>query len=251
MEDNSKNRILWTIIMILIIAIIIILCLSRCEKKNDKYQVPTGNADVFNIDIKCNDNNCVVDNKEDNQENDNTDNKNSISKNNTDNNYATTSNSAIPVYNKNIDSNVLDKVFVDDESGNYVYQQKLNIFNNAAFQYTNKIAPGVSNTYEFKTNNTSSDSIKYYIEMYENSEYDINLKYRLKRNGSYIIGDDNTWVDVEELKTTYKVLNGNSSDNYSLDWKWFDDDDKDTIVGENMTSEYKLNIRFYFETIDN
>lgn len=86
--------------------------------------------------------------------------------------------------------------------------------------------------------------------MYEESEYDINLKYRLKRNGKYIIGNDHSWVDVEELKTSYSELSGNSTDVYSLDWKWFDDDANDTVIGENMTSEYKLNIRFYFEAND-
>ena len=259
MEDSSKNKILWIVVMILIIVIIILLCLSKCEKKEDKYQVHTGNSDVFNIDIKCDNNTCSVenDNKDNNIENNknitktNTDNKKSQNKgeiqtgNDTKNNEETK-----PTYNEISDSNVLDKVFVDDKSGNYVYQQRLNIFNNAAFQYTNKIAPGVSNTYEFKANNTSNKSIKYYVEMYEESEYDINLKYRLKRNGTYIVGNDDNWVDVDELKTTIKTLDGNSSDTYSLDWKWFDDDTNDTIIGENMTSEYKLNIRFYFETID-
>ena len=88
--------------------------------------------------------------------------------------------------------------------------------------------------------------------MYENTEYSINLKYRLKRNNTYVIGNDNTWVSANELKTEFNNINANASDNYSLDWQWVYDDGKDnedTVVGENMTSNYKLNIRFYFEQV--
>ena len=84
--------------------------------------------------------------------------------------------------------------------------------------------------------------------MYEVSEYKVNLKYRLKRNGEYVIGNESNWVSASELTTAFTKLNKGGSDNYSLDWKWFDEDNTlDTIAGENMTSEYKLNIRFYFE----
>ena len=88
--------------------------------------------------------------------------------------------------------------------------------------------------------------------MYEATEYKVNLKYRLKRNNSYVIGNDNRWVTARELKTEFSRINAGTSDNYSLDWKWVYEDGKDkddTIAGENMTSKYKLNIRFYFEAI--
>ena len=98
---------------------------------------------------------------------------------------------------------------------------------------------------------SSCFDIKYYIEMYEESEYKVNLKYRLKKNGSYVIGNDSKWVTADELKTEFSKLNNGSTDSYALDWKWFDDDDElDNNAGENMTSEYKLNIRFYFEELD-
>ena len=87
------------------------------------------------------------------------------------------------------------------------------------------------------------------MEMYEESEYPVNLKYRLKNGNNYVIGNETKWVTVDELKTSFKRLNKGASDNYSLEWKWFDDDANDNIAGENMESEYKLNIRFYFETV--
>ena len=136
---------------------------------------------------------------------------------------------------------------------NYIYQQRLEIFTNAAFEYTNKIAPGVSNTYQFVVHNSTNKKLNYYVQMYEESEYDINLKYRLRRNNDYVVGDDNTWVTANELKTAFSKIDSSSSDSYSLDWIWEFNDDKDaedTLAGSNMESNYKLDIRFYFESIE-
>ena len=247
-EERRKKIISWIIIAILII-IIILLCLTRCGKKDsnnvnnndDSYKIKTGNTDVFNININCPKEECTVENIDDNNTN----------KNININSNKPRKNKDLPVFDEDTDKDIIGKIFVDDETGNYIYQQNLNIFNNAAFNYTNKIAPGVSNTYNFKVNNTSKEDIKYYVEMYEQTEYNINLKYRLRRNGSYIIGNNDKWVGADELKTIFKDLKASDYDSFELDWKWFDDDVNDTTIGQNMTSEYKLNIRFYFEEITN
>ena len=77
--------------------------------------------------------------------------------------------------------------------------------------------------------------------------------YRLRRNNDYVVGDDNTWVTANELKTAFSKIDSSSSDSYSLDWIWEFNDDKDaedTLAGSNMESNYKLDIRFYFESIE-
>ena len=82
--------------------------------------------------------------------------------------------------------------------------------------------------------------------------YNLKLKYRLKRNNSYIIGNKNSWVTAEQLITEFSRLNSKTSDKYSLDWKWEYEDGKDaqdTYIGENMDDIYKLNISIYFEQI--
>ena len=86
--------------------------------------------------------------------------------------------------------------------------------------------------------------------MEEQTEYKINLKYRLRRNNLYVIGDSNHWVSASELKTEFSKIAAYSSDSYELDWQWMYNDGKDrqdTIAGANMNSEYQLNARFYFE----
>ena len=264
MKNSNK---IYYIIIFLLIAVIIILCLSKCKSKKELSPVPTGNEDNFNININCKENKCDTNNKDNDtkeQSNKNNNNKsnnkeNIDTKENIDNNKSSDTKEksndnddtpTIPVKadtDDDLDENALNEVYVDDANGNYIYQQKINIFSNNAFQYEDKIAPGVSNAYKFKANNTSNTNVKYYLQMFENSEYPINLKYRLRRNGKYIIGNDSTWIKASELVTDYKILNGNTYDAYELDWKWFDDDYNDTIAGENMTSEYTLEIRFYFE----
>ena len=151
------------------------------------------------------------------------------------------------------DENVIGNVFVDDKGGNYLYQQRLKIFENPAYEFTNKIAPGSTNVYHFVVHNSTNIELKYKVKMYEESEYKINMVYRLKRNNNYVLGDENNWVTARELETQFKNLDKSKSDNYSLEWMWKyeGDDESDSIAGKNMESEYKLNIRVFFEAVTN
>jgi hypothetical protein len=143
-------------------------------------------------------------------------------------------------------------VYVDDANGRYIYQKSLKIFENAAFEYTNKIAPGTSNSYDFKAHNETEATIRYNIEFEEASEYAINMQYRLKREGKYIVGDDSKWVSASELRSAFKNLAMDGVDGYSLDWRWpyeSDRDALDTEIGEKMVSEYSLAIKINFEEV--
>lgn len=238
--EERKTKKYWCIIILLIIIILLLLFFAKFGKIQNKYLVPTGNIDVFNIDI---DGNCGCSDKDkcDNKSDDESD---TVNKKIDSNTYT--------IWNEQKYKDVFGEIYVDDKNGNYIYQQHLDIFNNAFYEYTNKIAPGVSNTYYFVAHNNSDINVKYYVEMYESTKYDINLKYRLKRNGKYIIGNENKWVSANDLKTSFSNLNMKNSDKYSLDWKWeYEDgiDEQDTYIGENMDDVYKLNIRFYFEQV--
>lgn len=234
---NERDRYFLIIITLLVIIILILLFFTKFGKIENKYLKPTGNVDVFNIDI---DGSCNCKNNE------------NCSKNEKDSSSKSTVSKLYPVWNEEKDKNELNKIYVDDKNGDYIYQKNLSIFNNAFYEYTNKIAPGVSNAYYFVVHNSSDINVKYYLEMYSDTEYDINLKYRLKRNGKYVIGDNNNWVTANELKTSFSNINIKDSDKYQLDWKWeyeSGNDEKDTYIGENMDSLYKLNVRFYFEQV--
>ena len=269
MEYNNKSKLFWIIPTVLLIIILILLSFyinfGKIEEPN---YVPTGNVDVFDIDI-----NCDCDNNSNNDKVKNT--GSSITKNcvttdkygnkvviprkhkkkkDSNNNKKTDNNTnpdkkPIPDEDDDYDG----EVYVDDIDGNYVYHQNLRIFNNSAFQYKNKIAPGTSNVYNFTVHNSSKMNVKYNIEMEEETSYNLKLKYRLKRNNSYIIGNNTSWVNAEQLITEFNRLNSKTSDKYSLDWKWEYEDGKDaqdTNIGENMDDVYKLSISIYFEQIE-
>lgn len=229
MTEKEKNKVFKTITIVLLILIIIILLLffSRIGKISYKL-IPTGNVDVFDIEINCicTGNNCEVTDIDGN---------------------------IIPVFNEATDQNVVGNVFINDKYGNYLYQQRLKIFENPAYEFTNKIAPGSTNVYQFVVHNSTNIAVRYKIQMYEQSEYKINMVYRLKNGNTYVLGDENNWVSASELETQFKNLDRSRSDNYSLEWMWLyeGDDTSDTIAGKHMESEYKLNIRVYFEAVTN
>ena len=230
--EKKNNTKYWIIILILIIVILLLLFFARFGKiENKNNLIPTGNVNVFDIDVRCC---CTQDGS--------CDKKNCTDKNN----------NTLPVYKETYYKDVIGEVFVDDNSGEYVYQQNLRIFENSAFEFEDKIAPGVSNTYHFVVHNSTNAKMKYKINMYEDTEYPINLRYRLRIGDNYVIGGASQWVSAKELQTAFKQIDASSSDNYALDWQWMyegNKDKQDTNAGENMTSSYKLNIRFMFEQV--
>ena len=222
------------IIILLVIIILILLYFIKFGKIEDNILIPTGNIDVFDIDVKIE---CDCDD----------DNKKCVPKKSTSTDDNSGKEYVIPTWDEEEDLEVIWKVFEDDKNGNFIYQENLKIFTNPAFEYTNKIAPGSFNSYYFAVHNITNQKLKYNIKMFEQTEYKINLKYRLRKNNEYVVGNELSWVSAKDVITEFSTIDVNSTDSYILDWKWFDDDKNDTIAGENMTSEYKLNIRTYFE----
>ena len=241
-------------VIILLIIIFIIIFFSFKTKRNNSVK-PTGNVDIFDINIKCD---YVNEKLEEEDKNIDTNAADSNTKH-----YKQIKQSKKCVYKdekgneKEVPSIHIDDskdefldrdgVFVDDLNGDYIYQNKIDIFNNLSFNYTNKIAPGTYNTYDFKVHNSSDMKLNYKINLSLSSEYKLNIKYRIRRNNKYIVGNENTYVSFEDISIPIKSISTNKYDDYSLDWKWFDDDENDTIAGINMNSEYNLGINITFE----
>lgn len=243
-EERKSNKALIVAVILLLLTVGVLLWLLL-KPVPEPEKVPTGNVDVFDIRIGC------ICKKEDSKECDpdedgflpySTPGRNSAS------------NSSERTINGETDTDIDDKgiVYVDDKNGNYIYQRSLKIFENPAFAYTNKIAPGVSNSYDFKVHNETKNAIRYSIDFEESSEYPIYMRYRLKRAGNYIVGSDTEWVGASELVSAMKQLSMDSVDSYTLDWEWPYEsgrDALDTEIGENMTSEYVLGIKINFEEV--
>ena len=85
-------------------------------------------------------------------------------------------------------------------------------------------------------------NIKYNLKAMQTNIYNINMKYRLKLNGDYVLGNDNEYVTADELKQYNIGLANNTYDVYTLDWKWFESSN-DTEIGEDVNSFYRLDLQ--------
>ncbi len=127
---------------------------------------------------------------------------------------------------------------VSDELLTWRAINKLNVFKNPVYKMEEVIAPGSSNSYSFVIKNNSDCDLTYSLTFLEKNEFDINMKYRLKKNDEYIIED---WVSGDELVSDEEVLNSGKEDKYLLEWKWFDNYN-DTSVGAVEEANYSLSI---------
>lgn len=106
----------------------------------------------------------------------------------------------------------------------------LNIFNNDDFDGDKIVAPESNGKYEFTIKNKSRKTVSYLISLEEDYNVAVNMKYRLKKNGKYVIGDNNHYVSIKELiLKENKVLPGDNN-TYVLEWRW-NSTKEDTNIG--------------------
>lgn len=225
-NENKKKNLINLIIEIILIIIIILLLLHSCglmyKEKNKK--VPTGNVDI--IEIKC----------------DNTDTCKKESKNDKGN--------AIPTIGPvNPDDDKTNEGFVvEDNEHDEIHwngAEDLRIFTDPAYEFRRKIAPESSNSYKFVVKNKSNYKLKYKITFIETNQYNINLKYKLKKNGDYIISD---YVQYDGVNIKDQTIEVGGEDTYYLDWKWISSSN-DTHIGR-IQADYKLKIEIEAESIN-
>lgn len=126
-------------------------------------------------------------------------------------------------------------IIVKDNTTTWEQNTNINIFN------VDAVAPGDSGSYEFAVNNNTGGNVVYSIDFNEDNQYNVNLLYKLKMNGNYISGDENTWVNSSKLNLKDKVLDAEYMDSFYLEWKWVDTD-HDTIAGTTPGAKYTLNV---------
>ena len=122
----------------------------------------------------------------------------------------------------------------------------LKIFTRSIYDVRGVIAPEYSNTYQFVVKNSTEYNIKYKITFNETNLYHINMKYKLKKNDTYVIDH---YVSFNELNITDQLLNSDSKDTYYLEWKWVSSDN-DTSIGTNPEATYGLQIVVEAESIN-
>lgn len=203
MKYNKKIKALNLFFCILLIFLIYLLIHQFGLINDKKNKVPTGNVDIIDIDG-------------DNITNDINENP-----------------------NNNIDKNKLDNNFIVKDNYTIWSNKRLRIFSNQAYEYFSKIAPGVSNSYDFVIKNNNDFPVLVDISMKEVNPYSINMEYKLRSENSFLAGSSFKYVSVKKLSQKNIYLKAHSSKLYSLDWKWIDSDN-DTEIGEILDANYKL-----------
>ena len=221
---EKKSKILLTVfIVVLFICILLIEDVIEIDKKDV-------HVDVFEID-----DNTIID---DEIKNDTTQELQSIPEGDT-----IISRKTKIIYKSSNEQNIEDdeKLLIVD----WLSEKKTDIFSNSYFE-NSKIAPGVSSEYYFVVKNEKKDDVKYDISFVEKNDSNIPIKYRLKKNNNYVVGNDTTWVDVNNLNIKGILIDSNQNDSYTLEWQWdyyIDDvnDSSDTIIAMG-NSDYQLSI---------
>ncbi len=224
-KKDQKAIIDW-IVKIVLIIIIIILFIHNCEltKKNNSKPTSTGNVHI--IEIKCDSTKTCEPVKPDDKPNNNGG-KNNNGGNNT---------------NQDIEEGDLT-VFDRDIEWDGVTEAK--IFTNSMYELEDTIAPESSNTYQFVVKNSNNFKIKYDISFIENNPYHANMKYKLKKNSTYIIDQ---YVSADELIAQNIMLDANNNDTFYLEWKWVSSSN-DTEIGRIGNATYGLKIEVKAESV--
>ncbi len=220
-DKKEKNKIIDWIVKIILIIIIIILLIHNCAliKNRRLKQEPTGNVDI--IEITCNkDDVCKKDPEK--QNNDNT---------------------------KPVSGDVEEPetgLIVKDKQITWKGETQAKIFTNSMYKFKDVIAPESSNTYQFIVKNATEYNLKYKIDFVEENPYNVNMKFKLKKNDTYIIDE---YVSASELNISDMLLNVKENDTYYLEWKWISSSN-DTAIGKTPDAYYGLTINVEAESID-
>ncbi len=255
---NKKDK----IIKITLIIIIILLLIHNCTliKKKGKEKTPSGNVNI--IEIICeNSDKCDIKDKDskktsDDTNDDNSDtsnNKNSVGSNNsttgtnkksTDTNKKNADNTSPTSDTEETSDDQPEELTVLDSDITWKDTTELKIFENSMYNLDNVVAPESSNTYEFVVKNSTKYNVKYNINFIETNPYHINMKYKLKKNDTYLVDH---YVSYNELNINEQVLNAKKNDTFYLEWKWVSSDN-DNAAGENKAN-YNLKIEVKAESI--
>ena len=131
-------------------------------------------------------------------------------------------------------------IFIASEDGtSWEDSEDLPIFFNETFG-DNKVAPGMKGSYRFTFANRNKNTLDYSLLFSEENEYGIAILYRLKRDGAYISGTQD-YVTADELGLEGLTVEAQSSTVFELEWFWQDNDEADTVAGQN-SAVYTLTI---------
>ena len=141
-----------------------------------------------------------------------------------------------------------DRIRVKQNGVDFKYIKELDIFKNSFYNNRAIIAPGVHGTYSFTVENESDVDFIYDIFFTEQNIHNVNMIYKIKLNGQYIVGSKDEWIKHQNFSKLKLPIGAGATDIYTIEWKW-EDTDYDTQIGENYGAYYKMNIHVDAEQV--
>ena len=115
---------------------------------------------------------------------------------------------------------------------------QLNIFNNTEFNNKKIIAPHSKGTYNFLIQNNTNSDVIYNIKFNNEMQNFVNMKYKLKLDNIYVKGNKSEYITLDQMNLDDIVVLKNSTNIYTLEWYWDDNDELDTHVGSQEEDNY-------------
>ena len=117
------------------------------------------------------------------------------------------------------------------------------------------VYPGVKGKYSFTVRNSSSRQRECDVIIEDDNPFVIPLSVRIKRDGEYISGSENEWIESANFDSGVYMLAPYSETKYELEWKWDyylsdEQDTEDTSLGMHAREEnepYNITINVYAE----
>ena len=135
-------------------------------------------------------------------------------------------------------------ISITSELKDWYSNENINLFKRVNGNGEKVIFPGDTGDYEFVLKNTNNVPVLYSLKISENNKDNINVKYRLKLNNVYVIGDEHTYESVEKLDLNDIKILENAKSLYTLEWKW-EEADNDAELIKNGLATYRIYIDIY------
>lgn len=153
------------------------------------------------------------------------------------------------------DENTVELAIDQDMPSNGNISRQFDIFgilddeNSENSAETRKIYPGLKGEYQFLMVNTGVLNLYYKLSFWEDNEYNIPIRYRVKKGKEYIAGGPNTWVEMSEMKFDPERIEKGEEIVYTIEWQWVDyDDAHDTKLGYEAIAKYVFHMNLSYES---
>ena len=137
---------------------------------------------------------------------------------------------------------------VSSEAKEWHQNDNINLFKTRNRKGEKVIWPGQSGSYDFVVQNNNNDPITYQLSLDEANRDNINMKYRLKLNNVYVVGDEKTYESIDKVKLDNITILGKGKSLFTLEWTWEKADNDAKIVREGLAT-YRIYIDVYSKVI--